>query len=67
VKSGQYETIALANTCWRVSSYSGGNNECVEVASAVGGLVPVRDSKWPEGEVLTIGRNAWSSFVSHLR
>ncbi|MEV0218503.1 DUF397 domain-containing protein [Streptomyces sp. NPDC050704] len=30
-------------------------------------LVPVRDSKNPDGPVLLINRSAWSAFMSALR
>ncbi|MZE76080.1 DUF397 domain-containing protein [Streptomyces xinghaiensis] len=52
---------------WRSSTYSGGNNECVEVAGNIPGTVPVRDSKRPGGPVICFSRSAWSTFVDHLR
>ncbi|MCZ9340008.1 DUF397 domain-containing protein, partial [Streptomyces sp. TRM76130] len=52
---------------WRTSSYSGGNNECVEVAPGLGVLVPVRDSKWPVGPALAFSGGAWAAFVGGLR
>ncbi|WP_037971658.1 DUF397 domain-containing protein [Streptomyces sp. NRRL WC-3742] len=53
---------------WRKSSYShdnGGN--CIEVAPGFPGLVPVRDSKDPQGPVLLFPAAAWASFVSAVR
>lgn len=52
---------------WRTSSYSGGNNECVEVADGVAGVVPVRDSTRPEGPVVGFGLAAWDTFLETLR
>ncbi|WP_405585996.1 DUF397 domain-containing protein [Streptomyces sp. NBC_01190] len=53
---------------WRKSSYSGSTNNCVEVADGmVGGVVPVRDSKDPEGPVLAFGADAWCAFVGGVR
>ncbi|MFI6056686.1 DUF397 domain-containing protein [Streptomyces sp. NPDC051286] len=53
---------------WRKSSYSGNTGgECVEVADGLPCTVPVRDSKNPDGPVLTIGADAWQSFVDGLR
>jgi hypothetical protein len=49
---------------WRSSTYSGGNNECVQVADHIPGLVPVRDSKRPAGPVLRFGCDAWRAFLS---
>ncbi len=54
-------------TEWRKSSYSGGDNECVEVATGAAGSVPVRDSKDPQGPVLTFSREAWQAFLLALQ
>ncbi|MCX5089890.1 DUF397 domain-containing protein [Streptomyces sp. NBC_00365] len=56
----------LAEAIWRVSSYSGGQGECVEVADNIPTLIPVRDSKRPAGPVITFTFHAWRTFVSHL-
>ncbi|MGW2655797.1 DUF397 domain-containing protein [Streptomyces sp. NPDC001478] len=56
----------LAETTWRVSSYSGGQGECVEVGHNLPHLIPVRDSKRPTGPVITFGPRAWSTFVAEL-
>jgi len=43
---------------WRKSTYSGGNGgECVEVATNLPGMVAVRDSKNPDGPILTFTRD----------
>ncbi|MEU9331738.1 DUF397 domain-containing protein [Streptomyces sp. NPDC048290] len=56
---------------WVASSYSGnGGGNCVEWApdvAAASGVVPVRDSKVPTGNSLTIAEPAWSAFVDHVR
>lgn len=57
----------LAAVRWVKSSYSspeGGN--CLEWApSAISaGMVPVRDSKAPEGPSLSLSPSAWSAFVT---
>ncbi|WP_329299356.1 DUF397 domain-containing protein [Streptomyces sp. NBC_00659] len=57
----------LAMAAWRVSSYSGGQGECVETATNLPDLVPVRDSKRPTGPAIAFGHAAWSAFVSRLR
>ena len=53
---------------WRKSSYSGnGGANCVEVASGRPGVVAVRDSKNPDGPVLSFSPNEWVRFISRLR
>jgi hypothetical protein len=55
-------------TAWRKSSYSGnGGGNCVEVARNLPGIVAVRDSKNPNGPVLTISTDEWASFINRLR
>lgn len=53
---------------WRKSSHSssaGGN--CVEVARDLPEAVAVRDSKDPQGPVLTFSPAAWQSFTTQLK
>lgn len=61
-------TPGLHAAVWRKSSYSdGGDNNCVEVADGHPGIVPVRDSKAPEGHVLVFGASSWSAFVGGVK
>lgn len=61
-------TVQLSTVTWRKSSYSdGGDNNCVEVADGVSGLVPVRDSKVPYGPALAFSTASWASFVVGVR
>ncbi|MBA2806043.1 DUF397 domain-containing protein [Streptomyces sp. KM273126] len=54
----------LSNARWRKSGYSDGNGgSCVEVADGVPGIVPVRDSKVPDGPLLLISPAAWAEFI----
>ncbi|RFU82495.1 DUF397 domain-containing protein [Streptomyces triticagri] len=60
--------LDLNAAAWRRSSYSnqeGGN--CVEVADGHPGLVPVRDSKVPDGVVLTFTAGVWEAFIGEVR
>ncbi|MFF2146846.1 DUF397 domain-containing protein [Kitasatospora sp. NPDC058190] len=52
---------------WRKSSFSGAQSECVEMASGVTGVVPVRDSKDPDGPTLLFPADAWSSFLAGVK
>ncbi|MFF9085329.1 DUF397 domain-containing protein [Streptomyces sp. NPDC014991] len=54
----------LSNARWSRSSHSNGEGgDCVEVADGVPGVVPVRDSKVPDGAVLVVGAPVWAEFV----
>ncbi|HSA50903.1 MAG TPA: DUF397 domain-containing protein [Yinghuangia sp.] len=61
-----HHTPDVSGAEWRTSTYSGGNNECVEVATNLPTLTPVRDSKRPAGPVLSFTRDAWQAFVMHV-
>ncbi|TXC99073.1 DUF397 domain-containing protein [Streptomyces sp. ISID311] len=56
---------------WAKSSYSDANGgECVEFSPAlteVHGVVPVRDSKNPDGPALVFPAGGWSSFIAAVR
>lgn len=66
MKSAHPSTPDLSGARWRTSTYSGGNNECVEVADNIPHLVPVRDSKRPAGPVIAFGSDAWRTFIAEL-
>jgi hypothetical protein len=55
-----------AGIWWRKSSYSGGDNNCVEVGT-IGAAIAVRDSKNPQGDALSFGAGAWQVFTGDLR
>jgi len=57
----------LRNVRWRKSTYSGDTGECIEVADAFPGVTPVRDSKNPDGPVLTFPAGSWAAFVSGVK
>lgn len=55
------------HAAWRTSTHSGGNNECVEVATNLPRAVPVRDTKQGrEGPTLRFSRPAWAAFVGEV-
>jgi hypothetical protein len=52
---------------WRKSSRSGSETSCVELAPAADGGLHVRDSKNPDGPVLTFSAGDWSFFLNASR
>ncbi|QES55277.1 DUF397 domain-containing protein [Streptomyces venezuelae] len=57
----------LEMATWRKSTYSGGSGgDCLEVADGHPDLVPVRDSKQPEGPHVVFHAQAWARFVRSL-
>ncbi|MFI9236206.1 DUF397 domain-containing protein [Streptomyces sp. NPDC053079] len=57
---------------WQKSSYSGhgddqGGSSCLEVNDTTPAHIHVRDSKCPQGPVLTLPSSSWASFLTALR
>ncbi|MEE1743235.1 MULTISPECIES: DUF397 domain-containing protein [unclassified Streptomyces] len=60
--------LDLSAATWRKSSHSNGDGgNCLEVADSHEDLVPVRDSKCPEGPVLVLPASAWTPFVESVK
>ncbi|MFF5718487.1 DUF397 domain-containing protein [Streptomyces buecherae] len=62
--------VELSQVVWRKSSYSGnGGANCVEWTPSLvaNGVIPVRDSKDPNGPALAFDAGAWSAFVGAVR
>ncbi|MDX3854209.1 DUF397 domain-containing protein [Streptomyces sp. AK02-01A] len=55
----------LGTACWRKSSYSGGANDCVEVAD-FGSYAAIRDSKNRGGTPLVLARSAVDELLKAL-
>ncbi|KAK1182080.1 DUF397 domain-containing protein [Streptomyces sp. NBS 14/10] len=61
-------TPDLSTAVWRKSSYSNTQGgDCVEVADGIPGIVPLRDSKSPEGPALVFESATWTSFVQAVK
>ncbi len=59
--------VGLSRAVWRKSSRSGGNGDCVEVARGAAAVVAVRDSKNPDGRVLTFSPADWTAFTRAVK
>ena len=59
----------LTSAPWRKSSYSGSDGgNCIEAAPGfLTGIVPVRDSKDPQGPALLFTADAFASFVAAVK
>ncbi|MGW6790072.1 DUF397 domain-containing protein [Streptomyces chartreusis] len=49
---------------WRVSTYSTGTNNCIEVADDAPDAVMVRDTKDHDAGIVTVSPPAWSAFIA---
>jgi hypothetical protein len=54
-------------TPWLKSSHSNSGANCVEIARTRSGKVAVRDSKNPDGTILTFSLDEWRGFVAKLQ
>ncbi|MEU1372606.1 DUF397 domain-containing protein [Streptomyces triculaminicus] len=53
---------------FRASSYSSGGQNCVEVADpAASPSIAIRDSKYPHGPIILIGRVEYSAFTRAVK
>ncbi|MFE7531870.1 DUF397 domain-containing protein [Kitasatospora sp. NPDC057542] len=57
----------LTTASWVKSTYSQQGGDCLEVARGSRTLMPVRDSKDPQGPALVFPAEAWKSFVAAVR
>lgn len=58
----------LSRAVWRKSARSSGTGQnCVEVAANLPGIVAVRDSKNPDGGVLSFSPDEWKAFTAHIQ
>jgi hypothetical protein len=59
---------SATNFTWTKSSFSGGSNDCVEVAhGALTAALPVRDSKRPAGPAVVFADTTWGQFVDAVK
>ncbi|QIS22019.1 DUF397 domain-containing protein [Nocardia terpenica] len=59
--------IDLSNVQWFKSSYSGGGDECVEIAWLPADYVGIRDSKNPTAPALVFTLTEWDAFTTAMQ
>ncbi|HEX6076787.1 MAG TPA: DUF397 domain-containing protein [Micromonosporaceae bacterium] len=57
----------MIRSAWIKSSYSTAGGSCVEVRRSEDGNIQVRDSKVPNGLVLTFTPTEWNTFIFGTR
>jgi hypothetical protein len=57
----------ITRAAWRTSSRSGGNGNCIQVASNLPGVILVRDSKDPAGPTLAFTAGEWATFTHTIK
>ncbi|MGW6388939.1 DUF397 domain-containing protein [Streptomyces sp. NPDC055103] len=57
----------LTDADWFTSSYSAGEGNCVEVATNLPRIVPVRDTKDLEAGILAFDRDQWAAFTASFQ
>jgi len=52
---------------WHKSTRSSSNGNCVEVADNLPGIIAVRDSKNPTGDILLFDPTEWKAFLHCIK
>ncbi|MGK4582341.1 DUF397 domain-containing protein [Kitasatospora sp. HPMI-4] len=60
-------SVDLTGAFWAKSSYSQSGGNCIEVAPGYPGIMPVRDSKDPQGPTLVFSADAFAAFVAGVK
>jgi hypothetical protein len=57
------DNASTAGLAWRKSSFSGAQNDCIEIATTADDMIAVRDSKNPTGPALLVSKSELRAFV----
>ncbi|WP_280399145.1 DUF397 domain-containing protein [Nocardia carnea] len=64
--TAEFPSVPSAIT-WRKSSYSGPNGNCVELGRISGDSIGMRNSRDPQGSVLTLGRAEFAALLREIK
>lgn len=68
IRSSKCDSVCCVEFSFRKSSHSSGNGNCVEVGMDCDcGVVLVRDSKDPDGPVLTFPKETFLNFLAGVK
>jgi hypothetical protein len=62
-----YSNGNCVEVAWRTAGASNGHSPCVEAGGGICGVVHVRDSKDPDGPVLTFPPGTWQAFLAGVK
>ena len=57
----------IPGSAWQKARKSVNNGACVEVASAAGDFIAVRDSKNQSGPILAFTKTEWNAFIARVK
>ncbi|MFC9649368.1 MULTISPECIES: DUF397 domain-containing protein [unclassified Streptomyces] len=60
-------SVPMLSVEWRRSSYSTNGGNCVEIGDGIPHTVPIRDSKNPNGPILTPSPTSWTTFIAFAK
>lgn len=65
--TGDMNEADTSGLTWFKSSRSSGSGQCVTAARLENGGMAIKDSKHPDGAVLTFSRGEWQAFIEGVK